>query len=516
MSPHPPSAATAHEAPISIGAVIKQSGVSRQTIHFYVRIGLLPKPLRTSRTYALYPRETVGLLSAIRECQDHLRLSLEEIGGILREAHYDPRRVRAELEDRRKNISSKSRSAEVRPQYLALAQVLAGLEPPPPRGWLDDLRRYGFLRAESDRLPADTAGLIHSLWKLCRLGVRLEELQPMAEAIERAAEAEVKAFRRAVAPAQMGRGDYTAALRTLDMFSQYAQSARRDAFNTFFRAQTYKPANLFIGPNQKHVLPSETLLAEMGLNREIDRLLNGLDRSPRNRKALADLAQAYFLRSDWFNLAGVSTRILELDPGNVRATADLSRSLVYMGDIDQCIHLLERRLKAGSDPLLKFRLGQAVLLQAREAGAGDMLVAVRRKQQLAAEALAEARHLPHIRRWIMLDSALDSLTVSDPLQLNQPTFAELDELNREYRGLPERGRSVLSRISLVMGKLLALYALYLVCRRDRHPSAEQLLSEIIAMDPHNVLSRRPRQGTAERPAARKKNIRPAILHSGAS
>ena len=50
---------------------------------------------------------------------------------------------------------------------------------------------------------------------------------------------------------------------------------------------------------------------------------------------------------------------------------------------------------------------------------------------------------------------------------------------------------MLGRISLLMGKILAMYALYLVCRRDRHPKAEELLSEIIAMDPHNALSHRP-------------------------
>ena len=175
----------------------------------------------------------------------------------------------------------------------------------------------------------------------------------------------------------------------------------------------------------------------------------------------------------------------------MRATADLSRSLIHMGDIDQAIQLLERRLKAGSDPLIKFRLGQAISLQAREAGVTELLTAVRRKQHLVAEALEEARNLPSVRRWIMLDSALDNLTVSDPLQLNQPTFEELDALNREYQELPERGRSVLGKISLITGRLFAMYALHLVCRRDRQAKADELLRAIIATDPHNALSQRP-------------------------
>ena len=64
-------------------------------------------------------------------------------------------------------------------------------------------------------------------------------------------------------------------------------------------------------------------------------------------------------------------------------------------------------------------------------------------------------------------------------------------MNREYQELPERGRSVLSRISLITGKIFAMYALYLVCRRDRNPKADELLRNIVAIDPHTALSQRP-------------------------
>ncbi len=479
------------QAGISIGAVMKLSGVARQTIHYYVRLGLLPRPMRTSRTYALYSRESVDLLKAIKECQNVLRLSLDEIGNLVRRAHHDPRRVWSELEELKKERPLRIRSAETRPQFLTADQVLAGLHPPPPPGWWDELQRARLLHSTGHHLPPDAAALIQSIWKLNQLGVPLEDLRPIAEAMQLAATAELAACQRATRPAHMVRGDYAKALRTLNAFDQFAYLSHRDSFAMQFNAHTHRPMDLFIGPNKKHVLPSETLLSELNLNREIDRLLNGLDRSPQNRKALADLAHAYLLRSDWFHLAGVSNKILQLEPGNVRATADLSRSLIHMGDVDQSIQLLEKRLKAGSDPLLKFRLGQAILLQALHAGPTDLLTAVRRNQQLAAEALAEARHLPAVRRWIMLDSALDNLTVSDPLQLNQPTYEELDALNTEYQQIPDRGRSVLSRVSLITGRLFAMYALYLVCRRDRKPRAKELLRGIMAIDPYNALGQRP-------------------------
>ena len=485
------SAAASNEAPISIGAVMQRSGVARQTIHYYVRIGLLPKPHRTSRTYALYPQETVELLRAIKECQDVLRLSLDEIGGILRNAHYDARRVRSELEDLKENITSNPRITTSRVQFLTVDQLLSALQPTPPDGWIEDLCRHELIQIRGNKLSPETVGLIRSIWKLCELGVKLNDLLQIRERIESQTEAELVEFRRVIDSKQIARGDYATPLRMLDAFEQFAHWSRKKSLGVSFRAGTYHSTHLFIGASRKHVLPSETFLTEMGLNREIDRLLNGLDHSPQNRKALSDLARAYYLRSDWLSLSGVSNQILQLDPSNSRATADLSRSLIHLGDIDQSIDLLERRLRSGSDPLLKFRLGQALLLQAKDAGVAELLSAVRRKQQLAAEALHEAREIPGIRRWILLDSALDDLTVSDPLRLNQPTIDELEKLHREYQAIPERGRSVLSRISLAMGRILAMYALYLVYGREKHSRTEELRRSILVMDPYSALSGRP-------------------------
>ncbi len=493
------SAVPVQDAPLSIGAVIQQSGVARQTIHYYVRIGLLPKPHRTSRTYALYSRETVGLLKAIKECQDELRLSLDEIGVMLRNAHYDMRRIRSELEDLKENMAPKLRKAASRPVFLTVDQMLSTLEPKPPEGWFEELRRCGLIQMRGSRLTPDTAGAVRSLWKLSQFGIKPEALRPVVARIREEAEAELTEFRRAIDPHHTARGDYAKALRMLDAFDQFAHWSRKESLGHCFCADSFQSANLFVGPNRKHVLPSETFLSEMGLNREIDRLLSGLDRSPRNRKALADLARAYYLRSDWFSLSGVSARILQLDPMNVRATADLSRSLIHLGDIDRSIDLLQRRLRTGSDPLLKFRLGQALLLQAKDGGFAELLAAVRRKQELATEALYEARDLPDVRRWILLDSALDNLTVADPLQLTQPTAAELEQLHSEYQAIPDRGRSILSRISLAMGRILAAYALYLVYERQRDPKSEGLRRSIVAMDSHSALTnRRPTRTRASR------------------
>src|SRR6266404_6839731 len=75
---------------ITIKALGARSGVHKQTIHYYLRKGLLPPPVRTSKTSALYPPSAVDLLRLIKTYQDERRLTLEEIAELFRRNDYDP------------------------------------------------------------------------------------------------------------------------------------------------------------------------------------------------------------------------------------------------------------------------------------------------------------------------------------------------------------------------------------------------------------------------------------------
>lgn len=61
----------------------KASGIGRETIRFYIREGLLPEPLRTSRNSALYDEEHLTRLLAIRRLRDDRFLPLGVIRTLL-------------------------------------------------------------------------------------------------------------------------------------------------------------------------------------------------------------------------------------------------------------------------------------------------------------------------------------------------------------------------------------------------------------------------------------------------
>ena len=75
------------------------SGVSAGTIKHYLREGLLPEPVKTSRNMAWYPPEFVERIRLIKQLQEERFMPLKAIKSVLDE---DPERARAlvELEDR--------------------------------------------------------------------------------------------------------------------------------------------------------------------------------------------------------------------------------------------------------------------------------------------------------------------------------------------------------------------------------------------------------------------------------
>jgi len=75
------------------------SGVSAGTIKHYLREGLLPEPVKTSRNMAYYPAEFVDRIRLIKQLQEERFMPLRVIKSMLDD---DPERARAlvELEDR--------------------------------------------------------------------------------------------------------------------------------------------------------------------------------------------------------------------------------------------------------------------------------------------------------------------------------------------------------------------------------------------------------------------------------
>jgi DNA-binding transcriptional MerR regulator len=118
---------------LKMSELADQSGVSTGTIKHYLREGLLPEPVKTSRNMAYYPPDFVERIRLIKRLQEERFMPLKLIKGVIEE---DPVRARAmvELEDRilERAIAAQERGrisrAEVRRRYDVPENVLDRLE----------------------------------------------------------------------------------------------------------------------------------------------------------------------------------------------------------------------------------------------------------------------------------------------------------------------------------------------------------------------------------------------------
>jgi DNA-binding transcriptional MerR regulator len=114
------------------------AGVSAGTIKHYLREGLLPEPVKTSRNMAWYPREFIERVKLIKQLQEERFLPLKVIKEVLEngDGAEGPERLRAliELEDRvlERALSAQDSkgltAAEVRSRYGLPDEALERLE----------------------------------------------------------------------------------------------------------------------------------------------------------------------------------------------------------------------------------------------------------------------------------------------------------------------------------------------------------------------------------------------------
>ena len=117
---------------LKISELAERSDVSVGTIKYYLREGLLPEPVKTSRNMAYYSEEFVDRIRLIKQLQEERFMPLRVIKSMLDE---EPERARAliELEDRileyalRGEEQTRVSAAEVRRRYDVPREVLERL-----------------------------------------------------------------------------------------------------------------------------------------------------------------------------------------------------------------------------------------------------------------------------------------------------------------------------------------------------------------------------------------------------
>jgi MerR family copper efflux transcriptional regulator len=114
----------ANDDALKVGDVAKAAAVGVQTLHYYERLGLLPKPQRSAANYRLYSSDAIRRVKFIKKAQT-IGLTLEETKQILdlKEHGRAPCSKVAELGERHLRELD-MRLAELRKYRRALADAL--------------------------------------------------------------------------------------------------------------------------------------------------------------------------------------------------------------------------------------------------------------------------------------------------------------------------------------------------------------------------------------------------------
>jgi DNA-binding transcriptional MerR regulator len=469
---------------LTIKALADQSKTHRQTIHYYLRRGVLPQPVRVSRTSALYPKSDVELLQLVKLAQEKHRLNLEEICDLFRETGYKPHVIR----DRLKADETAG---------LSMDDLRLRLDPPPSREWIQDLIRRGLVEPEHSlqtrdiRFTQASAELVRGLWEGTRMGIPLESFQKINDRIRAEADRETAQFLASLREVELKGDAYPRVARLFGVLEKFATLRWKASLHRLFIMRFEQSFGRFLGENRQVIFPSETFFVRHGLTKEIDRLRALVSNHPADLDAKKQLGRAYQLRGDWTRLHDISREILRVDPGSTSAIGYLGHSLRYLGRFEESVKVLEDGIAKTNNPLLKVRLGQTLINQAADTGdASQFLGALIRRAKLAQEAMRESEHDDGLSRNVRGVLAVDSLMLSAPLEAEIPSLDDLERLYRDVHAASLQGLSVLSKISLLRARLFAAYALSVVRERLGIAGSQKLLDQVLKADPDAVLAKK--------------------------
>ena len=110
---------------LRVGLIAKKTGVGVQTLHYYERINLLPKPARSDANYRLYSADVVRRVTFIKKAQA-VGFTLAEIKQILELKSHGRAPCRKVTELGEKHLRDiDARLAQLRRYRRAVAESLA-------------------------------------------------------------------------------------------------------------------------------------------------------------------------------------------------------------------------------------------------------------------------------------------------------------------------------------------------------------------------------------------------------
>jgi len=176
-----------------------RSGATRATVAHYLKLGLLPRPVRTGRNMAWYDPVCVELMEAIGELREKSRVSLAEIADMVVEHGFDHlKALLAATRRSQRNVVEALRASAPETRQAALGRK--GIS----KSVLDELERLDLVTLTDGSYDPDSVAVIDAVDALRTAGLdeqtgfAVSDLEAYRQAVGGLAEAEMELFNRRV------------------------------------------------------------------------------------------------------------------------------------------------------------------------------------------------------------------------------------------------------------------------------------------------------------------------------
>lgn len=474
--------------------LVDASGVHRQTIHSYLRDGLLPEPCAGAGTRnARYGARHVELLRLLRELRDERGLSLDAIRRAFERAAFHPDVARRALEGtippsplldldppERMSPDAVAERAEAPPELVATLIAAAVLAPEEAGGqtWLDD----------------EAVAVVAAAQELLSLGITEERVVRLAQVARRVASQETRALVEDATGASDGRGALLARAEARheaigDLMGAVRRAALHDVARRLAEVQPrtvqfaleaiYVPSPLFV---RRHRL--DRVVAEVEAEAASDAAsAPGLERLGRLLLGLGRYAEA----EHWLE------RAAQLDPelADIWSYLGLARALAgrIAHGLASCRRAVE--LAPESARASAFLAVALALYAATTTGMGEATEVLRGALQEARRSRElTPRDVPE-RMEAMLSRGRMFTVLPSPLAGHDEGEAELREVLERTEGATDADNGFDLPGTNELYRVHALYYLGVAARDAGQPEvAQRLLRECIVIDPGSRFAER--------------------------
>lgn len=422
-------AGTDEKKMMKISELEERTGIPRETIHYYIREGLLPAPMKKGLRLAYYDESYVGLIDLIKKLQEERYLPLAVIKNLFLEEKFDV----AELE--------KAFISDLFGKTSALRKYgpdRAGEDPRDvalPKDYLKKLAGCGLVSMAKAEGKTEPSALDSRLAQLClrgeRLGYTTDQMQQISQRVSEIVALESESLIGMLRKNETPR-EFVASMKDRQSFMEdflLFQRARyiQEAVNEFISAAEttrVKLEDAFIN------IPSEAFRKRYRIDEQIAELRNKA-REGSCEKLMDRLGWALFL-------GGHHDELLALDVRTCSNRFKLAAAYaqVMRGDIEPAVKWSERAIKKSeSDPFfLALAGGLYMLFAARAEGFIERTVWVSKGLDMIESAMAKPAQSAFDDMCVRFVQAKIFLTLPEPFGRTEEGRKALEHLLQQLRG----------------------------------------------------------------------------------